>query len=57
MWREALPAKEEKYRMFVQNQAAAFDTKGNMDVVVNRLLQEREQRLNESESLFMEIFG
>ena len=57
VWRETLPAEEEKYRMFVQNQAAEFDTKGNNDAVIEGLLQDRKQRLNESESLFMEIFG
>lgn len=57
VWKEVLPAEEEKYRMFVQNQAAENVSGGSKDQIVDRLLQERAQRLKESESLFMKVFG
>lgn len=57
VWREVLPTEEEKYRMFVQNQAAEYCRKPGKDEVISRLLQERDKRLKESDDLFAKVFG
>ena len=57
VWRDILPAEEEKYCMFVQNQAAEFCKKTCKDDVINRLLLERDKRLKESDDLFTKVFG
>ncbi len=57
VWREVLPAEEEKYRMFVQNQAAEYCNDIGNNEVIDRLLQERNERVKETELLFMKVFG
>ena len=57
VWKEVLPSEEEKYCMFVQNQAAEYFKKAGEDEVIDRLLQERSKRLKESDDLFTKVFG
>ena len=56
-WKEILPNEEEKYHMFVQNQAARYCRKAGSDWVIDRLMQERDRRLKESDDLFAKVFG
>ena len=57
IWRQELPEEEDKYRMFVENQAARHCDVSVDDPVINTLLQERVLRLKECDSLFTKVFG
>ena len=56
VWREVLPEEEEKYRMFVQNQASEYDDGSDSDPVIRGLSDERTVRLKETEALFAKVF-
>ena len=58
VWREVLPAEEDKYTMFVQNQVAEYcPSGGSGDPVIDVLIRDRNVRLKESDSLFTKVFG
>ena len=56
-WRQELPEEGDKYRMFVENQAARHCDVSVDDPVINTLLRERVLRLKECDSLFTRVFG
>ena len=57
VWREVLPEEEDKYAMFVQNQAAAYYSKATKNPIIDDLMQKRQARLDESRTLFSRVFG
>lgn len=56
VWRQVLPEEEDKYRMFVENQAARYCDASADDPIISTLLHERTLRLKESDSLFAKVF-